>query len=161
MKLQTRSADETRAVGAALAPLLVPGDVVALEGDLGAGKTTFTQGVARGLGVEDAVLSPTFALVHEYAGPVPVAHVDVYRLDRVQEVYDLGFDELVDGGRVTIVEWGDRIGRMLPADRLVVRLDYDVADADTRVVVVEPVGATWARRSGALAAALEPFTGPR
>ena len=81
----TRTPDETRTVGAGLAELLVPGDVISLTGDLGAGKTTFVQGAARGLGVGEPVLSPTFVLVREYRGEVPVYHLDVYRLDRLQD----------------------------------------------------------------------------
>ena len=102
------------AVAADARPLLEAGDVISLVGDLGAGKTAFAQGVARGLGVEGPVTSPTFTIVQEYQGRLPVAHVDVYRLDTVQDLYDLGFDELVDDGRVTIVEWGDLVAPALP-----------------------------------------------
>ena len=114
MILRTASADETRAVAAALAAHLEAGDVVVLVGDLGAGKTTFAQGIARGLGVEGPVTSPTFTLVQQYAGRLPVAHVDVYRLDRIQELHDLGFEELIDGPGVTIIEWGDTVRQVLP-----------------------------------------------
>ena len=101
-----------------------------LIGDLGAGKTTFAQGIARGLGVAGPVTSPTFTLVQQYAGRLPVAHVDVYRLDRIQELHDLGFEELVDGPGVTVIEWGDRVRQLLPPDRVVVRIEP--ADADDR-----------------------------
>ena len=121
--VETATADDTRAVGAALAGLLVPGDVLVLTGDLGAGKTTLTQGIAKGLGATEHVASPTFTLVREYlTGRLPVAHVDVYRLRRAQDVLDLALDEL-DGGHdgVLIVEWGDAVGRPArrrsPADR--------------------------------------------
>src|SRR5438034_5461127 len=99
--------EDMRGFGAAVASVLVAGDVVALTGDLGAGKTTFVQGAARGLDVgDDQVTSPTFTLVREYRGRVPVVHLDVYRLNRVQEVIDLGFEELLDPEGVAFVEWG-------------------------------------------------------
>ena len=98
IELETWSADETRDVGQALASLLRPRDTIVLTGDLGAGKTTMVQGIGRGLGVEDHVASPTFTLVREYAGRLDVAHVDVYRLERMQDVVDLAIDEL--GGRI-------------------------------------------------------------
>ena len=94
IELETATAERTRDLGAALATLLQPRDTVLLTGDLGAGKTTLVQGVGRGLGVEDHVASPTFTLVKEYAGRLDVAHVDVYRLERVQDVVDLGLDEI-------------------------------------------------------------------
>ena len=145
MTIRTGSADATRTLAAALGPLLEPGDVVALVGDLGAGKTVFAQGVARGLGVREPVTSPTFTIVQEYEGRLPVAHVDVYRLDRVQDLYDLGFDELIDDGRVTIVEWGDLIAQALPADHLVVRIDPGGADNE-RVLELSFHGARWVGR---------------
>jgi tRNA threonylcarbamoyladenosine biosynthesis protein TsaE len=143
--LRTTSADETRAVAAALAAHLEAGDVVVLVGDLGAGKTTFAQGIARGLGVEGPVTSPTFTLVQQYAGRLPVAHVDVYRLDRIQELHDLGFEELIDGPGVTIIEWGDTVRQVLPPERVVVRIEpADTDDARTLTFAFE--GASWRAR---------------
>ncbi len=145
MTITTGSADATRALAAALATQLVAGDVIALVGDLGAGKTAFAQGVARGLGVEGPVTSPTFTIVQEYEGRLPVAHVDVYRLDTLQDLYDLGFDELIDDGRVTIVEWGDLIAPALPADHLIVRIEPGVADTE-RVLELSFHGPRWIGR---------------
>jgi tRNA threonylcarbamoyladenosine biosynthesis protein TsaE len=145
MTIRTGSPDATRALAAALGPLLEPGDVVSLVGDLGAGKTAFAQGLAAGLGVDGPVTSPTFTIVQEYEGRLPVAHVDVYRLDTVQDLYDLGFDELIDDGRVTIVEWGDLIAQALPADRLVVRIEPGAADTE-RVFEFAFHGARWLGR---------------
>src|SRR5438093_11395298 len=103
-------AEDMQSLGEALAGVLGPGDVVALTGDLGAGKTTLVQGAARGLGVDDhTVTSPTFTLVREYRGRWPGYHLDVYRLDRVQEVIDLGFEELLDPDGVACVRWGAAI----------------------------------------------------
>src|SRR5438105_3584500 len=124
LALHTTSVEDTRDVGAALAQLLRPGDVVALSGDLGAGKTSFVQGVARGLGSPDHVASPTFTLVRQYDGRIPIRHVDVYRLDRIQDVFDLGFDELLDEGAVVLIEWGDVIEGILPEDHLLIRLTF-------------------------------------
>ena len=156
--LETRTADDTRAAGAALAPFLRPRDVVVLTGELGAGKTTFVQGVAAGLGATEHVASPTFMLVREYvSGRVPLAHVDLYRLDREQDVIDLALDELEDGERVLLVEWGDPVAELLADDRLRVELvGIDPTGADeTRRITVEPSGDTWAERRPDIAAALE------
>jgi len=156
MKTTTTSAEHTRALGAALGAVLRPGDVVALAGDLGAGKTTFAQGVARALGVVDRVTSPTFTIVHEHDGRIPLAHVDVYRLESLGELYDLGFEEVVDDRRVTLVEWGDMVARALPTDRLTVRLEL-VADDDERFVTFVPHGASWHERVSALERAIAQF----
>jgi tRNA threonylcarbamoyladenosine biosynthesis protein TsaE len=148
--VSARDAGETRAVGAALAELLAPGDVVALTGELGAGKTTFVQGAAGALGVTDPVSSPTFVLVRNHEGRVPVAHVDVYRLERIQEVLDLGFDELLDGGSVVFVEWGDAIEALLPESHLVVSLSLDPdggpEGVEPRTISVTGHGPAWAPR---------------
>jgi tRNA threonylcarbamoyladenosine biosynthesis protein TsaE len=107
-----KSEQETRELGRRLAPLLQPGDVLALEGDLGAGKTTFTQGVAKGLGIETYIDSPTFTLIKEYHGRLPLYHMDVYRLEGADE--DLGWDEYFYGDGVTLVEWASRIKQLMP-----------------------------------------------
>jgi len=153
MTIRTDSPDATRAVAAALGELLVAGDVILLVGDLGAGKTAFAQGLARGLGIDEPVTSPTFTIVQEYAGRLPLAHVDVYRLDRVQDLYDLGFDELIDGTGVTVVEWGDLVEQSVPADHLVVRIDPGPADSE-RVLDLSYNGPSWRARKNAVEAAL-------
>jgi len=153
MTIRTDSPDATRAVAAALGELLVAGDVILLVGDLGAGKTAFAQGLALGLGIDEPVTSPTFTIVQEYAGRLPLAHVDVYRLDRVQDLYDLGFDELVDGNGVTVVEWGDLVEQSVPADHLVVRIDPGPADSE-RVLDLSYNGPSWRARKNAVEAAL-------
>lgn len=153
LELRAETPEDTRAVGAAIAGCLRPGDAVALTGELGAGKTTFVQGAARALGVTEPVVSPTFTLVREYPGRVPVVHVDVYRLDRLQDVLDLGVEEVAEEG-VLFVEWGDVIEGLLPRDHLVVELS---SGDDVRRVVVRAVGGSWAERWEPLARALEPW----
>jgi tRNA threonylcarbamoyladenosine biosynthesis protein TsaE len=146
----TRSTDETLELARAVGELLRPGDVVSLVGELGAGKTVFARGVARALGVTELVVSPTFTIVREYEGRVPLVHVDVYRIDAVQELHDLGFEEVVRDDAVTVVEWGDMIDGLLPGDRLDVRLTPGAAD-DERVVEIEGHGRSWSARAAELA----------
>jgi tRNA threonylcarbamoyladenosine biosynthesis protein TsaE len=122
MRATTTSEQETRLLGVALGRLLAPGDVVTLSGDLGAGKTTFSQGIGLGLGVDEPVTSPTFALVHEYEGRIPVWHLDTYRVGGAAELVDLSWDDLLSGGGAVLVEWPERIAEALPADRLEIRL---------------------------------------
>ena len=156
IEVVTRSVDETRKLAAALAELLAPGDVVSLSGDLGAGKTAFVQGAATALGVTDPVGSPTFVLVREYRGQVPIYHLDVYRLERLQEVLDLGFEDLLDPRGIVFIEWGDAIDALLPDSHLRVRLRVE-DDGDTRRVAVHPQGRSWAARWERLEAVLGPW----
>ncbi|MDQ3963309.1 MAG: tRNA (adenosine(37)-N6)-threonylcarbamoyltransferase complex ATPase subunit type 1 TsaE [Actinomycetota bacterium] len=144
----TLSAEETRILGASLAPTLLPGDVLSLAGDLGAGKTTFAQGLGGGLGVQHRITSPTFTLVNEYDGRYPVIHVDVYRLDSIQEVLDLGFEELLDPGAILLVEWGEAVLPLLPRRYLEVdiRRSPDVEADDQRVISFRPRGPEWAHK---------------
>lgn len=146
MELGTETADETRAVGEAIAHVLRARDAVILTGELGAGKTTLVQGVARGLGIEGPVASPTFTLVREYRGRLDVAHVDVYRLDRVQDVMDLGLEELGDGEAVLLVEWGDAVEELLPVERLTIELTNAELDGERRRIVISAIGRSWADR---------------
>ena len=158
IELRTETADETREVGRALAGLLAPRDTLVLTGDLGAGKTTLVQGIGAGLGVQDHVASPTFTLIREYAGRLDVAHVDIYRLDRVQDVVDLGLDEVGGPDRVLVVEWGDAIEDLLPDDRLLIELTAPEADTEARRIAIEPRGA-WAVRLERVEQALRPWAG--
>ncbi len=129
LRLATDGPEETRAVAAELATVLMDGDLLVLTGDLGAGKTCFAQGLGVGLGIEDRITSPTFTLANRYAGRLVLHHLDVYRLDTVGEAIDLGLPELLEDG-VTVIEWGDRIDRVLPADHLLVTLRYPDLDPD-------------------------------
>ncbi len=160
IELIVPGAEDMRALGEALAGVLVPGDVVALTGDLGAGKTTLVQGAARGLGVADgSVTSPTFTLVREYRGRWPVYHLDVYRLDRIQEVIDLGFEELLDPDGVAFVEWGDAIEGLLPEGHLEIEL-WTRPEDEGRIALISAGGGDWASRWEHLEAAAAPWMSP-
>ncbi len=156
LELAAETADDTRSVGEAFAYLLRARDAVILTGELGAGKTTLVQGIARGLGVTDRVVSPTFTLVREYHGRLEVAHVDVYRLERIQDVMDLGLEELGDGEAVLLVEWGDAVEEVLPADHVTIELT-GTAEGDARRLTFTPGGQTWVERWERLEQAMSPW----
>ena len=157
LRARTSSASETQAAAAAIGHVCRPGDLLLLSGDLGAGKTTFTQGFARALGVTDPVTSPTFTLLNAYEGDVRVLHADVYRMGALQEVLDLGLHEALDEGDIALVEWGDAASAALPTERLEIALSFGVGD-DDRLLGLRPVGASWVDRTDALSRAVEPFT---
>jgi len=145
--------EATRAVAAAVATLLRPGDVVALSGDLGAGKTCFVQGAAEALGVRARVQSPSFVIVREYHGDIPIRHVDVYRLNSIQELIDLGYDELFDPARVLFIEWGDAVEGELPGDRL--EIEITGTGTEERRIALRGRG-TWEQRIAGLPSEVAP-----
>jgi len=148
----TRSAAATRAVGARLGRLLRPGDVVALEGDLGTGKTQLVRGACAGARVPaEQVSSPSFAIVATYLGRLPVHHADLYRIADEDELYGTGFGDLVGGDGALLVEWADRIPGALPAERLTIRLAHGARPDDRRLDLVG-VGARAAALARRLAA---------
>jgi tRNA threonylcarbamoyladenosine biosynthesis protein TsaE len=154
MKVVTRSVEETRALGEELGrDLLVAGDVVVLSGELGTGKTALAQGIGRGLAVDGPVVSPTFTLVREYEGRVRLCHVDIYRLERMQEIHELGIEEQLEDS-VTLIEWGEVAATALPADRLEVRITAG-AGPDERIIELVLLGESWRRRSRRLAEIVE------
>jgi len=156
MYLRTLSPEATGQVAAAIEPLLCPGDVIVLSGDLGAGKTAFVQGLAVAMGITERVTSPTFSLVQSYDGRLPLHHLDVYRLDNLAETMDIDLPELLDSGAVVAIEWGEVILPEIPIDYLQIRMELghveDVADA--RVLVLEPFGPRWGEREADLEAAV-------
>jgi tRNA threonylcarbamoyladenosine biosynthesis protein TsaE len=151
IEVPSHSVAETQALAGRLEPLLRPGDVILLGGALGAGKTTFVQGLARAMGIPGQVTSPTFTLVREYDNPggLRLLHADVYRLDHLQEVEDLALAELLDddpasagGGAVAVVEWGEQAAAVLPRQHLDIGIEFG-AGPDERVVSLRPRGARW------------------
>ena len=157
----TKSADDTRELAGSFAPLIKGGDILLLAGELGAGKTCFTQGLGRALGITEQITSPTFTLMRPYDGTaLRLLHCDVYRLDHLQEIVDLGINELVDEDAVAVIEWGDMAEPVLPADFLEIRITYDADSDDARRFALRPVGSSWANRSVALQRAIERWTAP-
>ena len=139
MRYVTNSEEETEALGARLAAVLTPGTVVAFTGDLGAGKTAFTRGLARGLGVTDRVTSPTFTIVNEYeGGRLPLFHFDMYRLGSSEELFGIGWEDYLARGGVCAVEWSENVEDALEEDA--VRVDIRRGDGeDWRVIAIEGV----------------------
>ncbi|MGH9119529.1 MAG: tRNA (adenosine(37)-N6)-threonylcarbamoyltransferase complex ATPase subunit type 1 TsaE [Acidimicrobiales bacterium] len=154
---RTRSVDETRKLGAAVAELCRPGDVILLAGDLGAGKTALVQGIGAAFGIDEPITSPTFVLARQYQGRFVLHHLDVYRLDQLDEVYDIGLPEMLDDSAVVVIEWGDAIATALPADYLEVRLTLGDDDDDERMLVFRSVGGRWRNRMTALKLAVLPW----
>jgi len=140
INLVTNSPEETREIGAKIGKLLQPGDVVALIGDLGSGKTCLTQGIAKGVGIDDNqyVISPSYIIVNEYAAPHPIYHLDLYRIRSAFELLDLGLDEYLYGRGICIIEWADRLLDELPESYLKVELFY--VDENTRKMDISSVG---------------------
>lgn len=141
LRLSADSEEDTREFGRRLAQALQPGAIVALVGDLGAGKTRLVQAFAAALDVPpDVVNSPTFTLVQEYAGRIPLRHCDTYRLRNPEEFLDLGLDELFARDGIALVEWADRVAHLLPRDVLTIRIE--ITSPDSRVFRVEASGAS-------------------
>lgn len=135
-RIETNSEEQTKSLAEKIATLLKPGDVLTLEGDLGAGKTTFTKGIAAGLGISRTLSSPTFTIVKEYEGTIPLYHMDVYRLEGSDE--DIGFDEYFHGNGIAVVEWAQFIEDYLPLERLNITINY--LDEESRIIEFEPIG---------------------
>ena len=153
LTFQTDDEEGTRAAGRALAPMLEAGDVVALCGDLGAGKTAFVRGVAEGLGFDDPVTSPTFNMLVVHEGPLDLNHFDLYRLERASQLDDIDFWGVIEAGGVSFVEWGDRFPESLPPEYLEIAIVF--LDEDTREFRVRPIGERPERLADSWAVRLE------
>ncbi|NTV54451.1 MAG: tRNA (adenosine(37)-N6)-threonylcarbamoyltransferase complex ATPase subunit type 1 TsaE [Syntrophaceae bacterium] len=140
LKLISDSREQTLEVGRLIGAILERGDIVALIGELGSGKTCLTQGMAKGLGVEEnvPVVSPTFTLINEYPGKIPLIHLDVYRLSGPRDLEDMGYEEYFEGGGIVVIEWAEKIRDILPAKTLFISMRY--IDENTREMILEGPG---------------------
>jgi len=138
MELTTHSPEQTLALGKRLGEIARPGDVILLVGKLGAGKTCLTQGIARGLGIDDYAASPSFVLVRELYGRLPLYHMDFYRLDNIEEIAELGLDEYFYGRGVSVVEWAEKDLSLLPPENLLIEMEY--IDESERRLRLKPSG---------------------
>src|SRR4030042_112128 len=132
LKFLSHSPEQTRRLGMRLGKLSQAGDVFLLTGNLGGGKTCLTQGIARGLGVKEYAFSPSFVIVREYHGRLPLYHIDFYRLDRIEEIADLGLDEYLHGQGVCVVEWADKGTTLMPEEHLLINLSY-ISDTERSI----------------------------
>ncbi len=149
IQISTKSVEETQKFGAELAGIACAGDLILLCGDLGAGKTSFTQGFGVALGVVSPITSPTFTLANCYEGDLTINHLDVYRLTHIEETRDLGLHELVDDQSVTLIEWGDVIMGALPSGYIEIR--FNLGDtSDEREILIQTSGSEWEDRLEAI-----------
>ena len=132
LDLVTHRPEETQEFGRRLGEVSRPGDVLLLTGDLGSGKTCLTQGIAWGLGIKEHALSPTFVIMRELRGRLPLYHVDLYRLDRLEETRDLGLDDYFYGNGICVVEWAEKAMSLMPLDHLRIAIEY-VSDTERRL----------------------------
>ena len=124
LDLISHSPEETQKLGRHIGELALPGDVFLLVGDLGAGKTCLTQGIAWGLGIKEYTMSPSFVIIRELYGRLPLYHIDLYRLDRIEESMELGLDDYLYGQGVCVVEWAEKALSIMPAEHLLIKIDY-------------------------------------
>ncbi|MDR7419805.1 MAG: tRNA (adenosine(37)-N6)-threonylcarbamoyltransferase complex ATPase subunit type 1 TsaE [Armatimonadota bacterium] len=134
LEVETHAPEATEAIGRRLGARLRRGDVVALIGPLGAGKTVLARGIAQGAGARGYVASPSFVVIREYAGPVRIYHADLYRLERADDIADLGLDELIDTG-ILIVEWADRACGVLPDEHIRVECVFGASETDRHLTL--------------------------
>jgi tRNA threonylcarbamoyladenosine biosynthesis protein TsaE len=156
LRARTSGVDATRELAAVVAKVAAPSDLILLAGELGAGKTAFVQGFGAALGVDEQITSPTFTLAHQYEGSMVMHHLDVYRLERLAELDDIGVSELLDGGGVVLIEWGDAVAPALPNDYLEITMRYG-DDDDDRHLELRCVGGRWSARHRVLSEQLQPW----
>lgn len=132
MKVKSHSEKMTFEIGVKIARILEKGDIISLNGDLGAGKTHLVKGIAKGLGIHDDITSPTFTIVNEYYGKMPLYHFDVYRISDISELYEIGFEEYIYGEGVSIIEWGNLVDDILPS--YTKKINIMILDDNTREI---------------------------
>lgn len=148
----TDSEKETEKLGEKLGKILKPGTIILIRGDLGAGKTVLSRGIARGLGIEEAITSPTFTLVHQYKGRLPLYHFDIYRIGDPEEMYDIGYEEFFYGDGVTVVEWPEKMEWLLPDEYLEIKIERLPSNGqDVRRISIAGKGAQYENLEGELA----------
>jgi len=124
MNLTSHNPEQTQKLGVSIGELALPGDIFLLSGELGAGKTCLTQGIAWGLGIKEYAVSPSFVLVRELRGRLPLYHIDLYRLDHIEEIMELGLDDYLYGNGVCVVEWAEKGLAALPAEHMLIQISY-------------------------------------
>ena len=141
LRIFVKNEEDMEKLGMDLVSKLGPGSVVALTGNLGAGKTTLTKSIAKGLGVTDLIVSPTFTLIHEYSsGKLPLYHFDLYRIEDEEELYELGYEEYFYGEGICVIEWADRIEGHIPKDAIRVHIDYGANENERIIKIDENIG---------------------
>lgn len=152
VEILTRSEKETEKLGEKLGKLLKPGTIILIKGDLGVGKTVLTRGIARGLGIDEPITSPTFTLLHQYKGRLPLYHFDIYRIGDPEEMYDIGYEEFFYGDGVTVVEWPEKMEWLLPEEYLEIKIERTPLDGqDGRRISIAGKGAQYENLEGELA----------
>lgn len=137
MTFRTNSEIQTIEAGYKIGSFLQKGDVIALQGTLGAGKTVITKGIAKALGITQPITSPTFCLICEYEGKIPLYHMDVYRLQDEDDFFNIGAEDLLYGNGICVIEWSEKIMSVLPSESIIIRLETDPASCDQRIVTLE------------------------
>lgn len=141
INVETHSFEETVEFGKKIGYILDNGDIICLSGDLGTGKTALTNGIAKSLGIDAYITSPTFTLVNEYEGRIPLYHFDVYRIADPDEMFDIGFEEYINGQGVTIIEWGEQIEEILPKEIIRIKITKNLNKGlDVREITVDFIG---------------------
>lgn len=136
VKITTHSEEETIEIGKKIANNLKIGDIVAMKGNLGAGKTTLTKSIAKNLDIQEYVTSPTFNIINEYYGKFPVYHFDVYRIENPEDIYELGFEEYFYGQGICIIEWADMIKHLIPEESIWIEIDYGKNETE-RIITIK------------------------
>ncbi len=138
LNIITKSSEEMKNLGKEVGKLAKSGDLLAFYGELGAGKTCFIQGISRGLEVKDYVTSPSFTIVNEYQGKIPVYHFDLFRLDNTEEIFELGYEEYLYGEGLTVIEWAEKVEHFLPKEHLKIYIEFE--DRGRRKISFIPQG---------------------
>ena len=146
LSLELSTIKRTEELGKILGKIVEPGDIITLQGPLGAGKTALTQAIGRGLGIDPRIYitSPTFSLLHEYQGRIPLYHMDLYRLSGEEEIVSLGFSEYFSGSGVTVIEWPERLGSLMPAERL--EIELVISGEMSRIAKLTGYGSRWQKK---------------